>query len=111
MAAPPLRFGILGAARIAPMALVKPARRVPEVAVLAVAARDPERARRFAARHSIPRVHQSYDALLANRRSTRSTTRSPTRCTHRGPSDHPRARGGWKRSTGATTALGPRYHW
>src|SRR5881296_1757159 len=66
MAAPPLRFGILGAARIAPMALVKPARRVPEATVLAVAARDPERARRFAARHGIPRVHQSYDALLAD---------------------------------------------
>src|SRR5947208_6211709 len=66
MAADPLRFGILGAARIAPMALVKPARRVPEATVLAVAARDPERARRFAARHGIPRVHQSYDALLAD---------------------------------------------
>src|SRR5213080_4382910 len=66
MAAGPLRVGILGAARIAPMALVKPARRVPEATVLAVAARDPERARRFAARHGIPRVHQSYDALLAD---------------------------------------------
>src|SRR2546427_9689131 len=66
MAAPPLRVGILGAARIAPMALVKPARRWPEATVLAVAARDPERARRFAARHGIPRVHPSYDALLAD---------------------------------------------
>ena len=43
-----LRFGILGAARIAPAALVKPASRVPGVAVSAVAARDPERAARFA---------------------------------------------------------------
>src|SRR2546422_5295627 len=66
MAADPLRFGILGAARIAPMALVRPAQRVPEASVLAVAARDPERARRFAARHGIPRVHPSYDALLAD---------------------------------------------
>src|SRR5579885_2460104 len=32
----PLRFGILGAARIAPMALVRPARRVPGATVLAV---------------------------------------------------------------------------
>src|SRR3989442_11875727 len=48
------------------MALVRPARRVPEATVLAVAARDPERARRFAARHGIPRVHPSYDALLAD---------------------------------------------
>src|SRR5215470_5042083 len=62
----PLRFGILGAARIAPMALVRPARRVPEATVLAVAARDPGRARQFAARHGIPRVHESYDALLAD---------------------------------------------
>lgn len=62
----PLRFGILGAARIAPMALVRPARRVPEATVVAVAARDPARARRFAAKHGIPRVHESYDALLAD---------------------------------------------
>src|SRR2546428_1994365 len=66
MAADPLRFGILGAARIAPMALVRPARRVTEATVLAVAARDPERARQFAARHGIPRVHPSYEALLAD---------------------------------------------
>jgi predicted dehydrogenase len=62
----PLRIGILGAARIAPMALVRPARAVPDVAVAAVAARDGERARRFAEKHGIPRVHASYDALLAD---------------------------------------------
>jgi len=60
----PLGLGILGAARIAPTALVAPARRVPETTVLAIAARDPERARRFAARHGIPRVHPTYQALL-----------------------------------------------
>src|SRR5205823_3211325 len=32
----------------------------------AAAARAPERARQFAARHGIPRVHPSYDALLAD---------------------------------------------
>src|SRR5256712_4397526 len=48
------------------MALVRPAQRVPEATVLAVAARDPERARQFAARHGIPRVHPSYDELLAD---------------------------------------------
>src|SRR5215813_5901666 len=48
------------------MALVAPARRVPEASVVAIAARDPERARRFATRHGIPRVHPSYDALLAD---------------------------------------------
>jgi predicted dehydrogenase len=62
----PLRIGILGAARIAPMALVRPARAVPEVEVAAVAARDPARARAFASKHGIPRAHDSYDALLAD---------------------------------------------
>jgi predicted dehydrogenase len=62
--ASPLRIGILGAARIAPMALVRPARDVPEARVAAIAARDRQRADRFAARHGIPRVHASYQALL-----------------------------------------------
>jgi len=67
MEARPLRIGILGAATIAPMALVRPARAVPEVEVAAVAARDPLRAAAFAKRHRIARVHPSYDALLADR--------------------------------------------
>lgn len=62
----PLRIGILGAARIAPMALIRPARQVSEAAVIAVAARDPQRAQSFAAKHGIDRVHPSYDALLAD---------------------------------------------
>src|SRR5260370_42532005 len=61
-----LRVGTLGAARIAPGALIKPARRVPEVTVTAVAARDPGRARQFAARHGIAVVHDSYEALIAD---------------------------------------------
>ncbi len=64
--AAPLRIGTLGAARITPMALVRPARRVPEAEVVAVAARDEGRARKFAAKHGIPRVHPSYEALLAD---------------------------------------------
>jgi predicted dehydrogenase len=59
-----VRIGALGAARITPMALLRPAARVTDVRVAAVAARDPERARRFAERHSIPRVHASYAELL-----------------------------------------------
>src|SRR5262245_13249492 len=59
-----LRIGVLGAAPIAVAALIRPARRLPDVAVVAVAARDPGRARRFAAWHRIPRVHESYAALL-----------------------------------------------
>jgi predicted dehydrogenase len=62
----PLRIGMLGAARISPMALLRPAQFVPEVQVTAVAARDPERARRFATKHGIPRVHTSYEALVAD---------------------------------------------
>ena len=62
----PLRIGILGAATIAPMALLRPAREVAEAEAFAVAARDPARAARFAKKHGIPRVHASYDALLAD---------------------------------------------
>jgi predicted dehydrogenase len=59
-----LRIGVLGAARIAPAAIVKPARTVPGTSVDAIAARDPGRARAFAARHGIGRVHADYGALL-----------------------------------------------
>jgi predicted dehydrogenase len=59
-----LRIGVLGAARIVPTALLAPARFVPEVEIAAIAARDPERARAFAARHRIPRAIAGYDALI-----------------------------------------------
>jgi predicted dehydrogenase len=62
----PIRIGVLGAAAIVPMALTKPARAVPEVQITAIAARDPQRAQRFALKHKIPLVHQTYDALLAD---------------------------------------------
>jgi predicted dehydrogenase len=62
----PLRIGTLGAARITPTALVKPARNVAEADVAAVAARDPERARTFAAKHGIGRVYSTYDELIAD---------------------------------------------
>jgi predicted dehydrogenase len=60
----PIRIGLLGAARIAPLALIKPAQEVDRVEVTAVAARDPERARKFAEKHGVPRTVASYDALL-----------------------------------------------
>jgi predicted dehydrogenase len=60
----PIRIGILGAARIAPMALVRPAREVRGVSVTAIAARDPQRAQAFATKHGIPRVLASYEALV-----------------------------------------------
>jgi predicted dehydrogenase len=59
-----VRIGCLGAAAIAPGALVRPARAVDRVEVAAVAARDPARARRFADKHAIATVHDSYDALV-----------------------------------------------
>ena len=62
----PIGIGILGAAQIAPLALVNPAKGNSEVEVAAVAARDASRARAFAAKHGIPRVHESYDALIAD---------------------------------------------
>jgi predicted dehydrogenase len=61
-----IRFGVLGAARITPAALTAPARRVQGVEVVAVAARDPERAAAFAARHKIPGTRPTYEALVAD---------------------------------------------
>jgi predicted dehydrogenase len=61
-----LRIGILGAARIAPNAVIRPAKRVADVEVAAVAARDTGRARAYAARHGVPMVHDTYEDLLAD---------------------------------------------
>jgi predicted dehydrogenase len=61
----PVRIGCLGAARIAPAALIRPAAVVDGAVVSAVTARDPERARAFAAKHSIPRVYGTYQELIA----------------------------------------------
>lgn len=60
----PLRIGILGAARIAPEALIKPATGHVEAQVAAIAARDVVRAESFAAKHGISRVHTSYESLI-----------------------------------------------
>jgi predicted dehydrogenase len=61
-----VQIGVLGAARIAPQALIKPAKENSDVVVAAVAARDVSRAQAFAAKHGIARVHDSYEALLAD---------------------------------------------
>lgn len=61
-----VRIGVLGAARIAPLALIAPARENAEVVVSAVAARDVSRARAFAAKHGIARIHDSYESLIAD---------------------------------------------
>jgi len=61
-----VQIGVLGAARIAPQALIKPSKANADVVVAAVAARDASRAKAFAAKHGIARVHDSYEALLAD---------------------------------------------
>lgn len=63
--AKPLRIGILGAARIAPRAIIKPAGARDDVVIACVAARDPARARAFAAEHGIAAVAEDYAALIA----------------------------------------------
>jgi predicted dehydrogenase len=61
-----VRIGILGAAGIAPEAVIDPAASNPEVEIVAVAARDRGRAAEYAAKYGIPNVHDSYEALLAD---------------------------------------------
>ena len=61
-----MRIGVLGAARIAPTAMMKPARIVEGVEVAAIAARDRRRAEAFAAKHGVPTVHGSYAELVAD---------------------------------------------
>ena len=60
-----VRIRVLGAARIAPAALMKPARNVSQAKVVAIAARDRTRAEKFAAKHHIPNIFVDYDALIA----------------------------------------------
>ena len=62
---PPLRIGILGAARIAGRAVVEPAKALGHELV-AVAARDLDRAQAYAAEHGIARAYGSYEELLAD---------------------------------------------
>ncbi|RJK97989.1 Gfo/Idh/MocA family protein [Vallicoccus soli] len=61
----PLRIGVLGAARIAPRALVAPAHET-GARLVAVAARDRSRAEAFAAEHGFERVVGSYEEVLAD---------------------------------------------
>jgi predicted dehydrogenase len=60
-----IRIGILGAARIAPRGIVTPANETLGAEVVAIAARNLERAQDFAARHSIPLAFGSYAELIA----------------------------------------------
>ncbi|KAI1262590.1 hypothetical protein F5Y18DRAFT_438986 [Xylariaceae sp. FL1019] len=59
-----LRFGVLGAANVGPLALFGPAKTHPDVIVQAVAARDREKAEKYARSNGIPEVKDSYQAIL-----------------------------------------------
>ena len=59
-----VRIGILGAARIAPNAVIAPARNHREAEVVVVAARDRAKAEAFAAKHGVPRVAATYQAVI-----------------------------------------------
>jgi predicted dehydrogenase len=59
-----IRIGLLGASKIATGAVIAPARGNPDFIVTAVAARDPERARVYAAEHGVAAVAEDYAALL-----------------------------------------------
>lgn len=60
----PLRIGLIGASRVASYAVIEPAKLVQGVTVTAVAARDEVRARQYAEKFDIGRVHASYADLV-----------------------------------------------
>lgn len=59
----PLRFGLLGAARISDMAVIQPSR-ITGDRLVAVAARHRSRAEEYALRHGIERVVDDYQAVI-----------------------------------------------
>lgn len=60
-----IRIGVLGAAKIAPKAIIDPAAKRDDCAVTAVACRDGARGAEFAKAHDIPSVETDYEALVA----------------------------------------------
>lgn len=65
MTEPMLRLGVLGAAKISSKALFAPAADLDDVHVVAIAARDAERARAQAEEFGVERVEASYAGVLA----------------------------------------------
>lgn len=60
-----LGIGILGAARITEMALVDPVKVIPQCRLMAIAARDRQRAEVYAERHGVKQVFDGYDQVIA----------------------------------------------
>ncbi|KAI0719290.1 NAD(P)-binding protein [Cerioporus squamosus] len=75
LSSPALRFGILGAARIAPNALITPAKTHCDVVVAAVACRDKDRGVQYAQIHNIPRTFSGPTAYQGQNRYI------PSKCT------------------------------
>jgi predicted dehydrogenase len=61
-----MKIGILGAAKIAPSAVIQPASFIKGVEIYAVAARDFDKAQKFATKHCLEKSYGSYDDLLAD---------------------------------------------
>jgi predicted dehydrogenase len=58
------RIGLLGASKIAPGAVIAPAKANPDFEIVVVGARDADRANAYAEKHGIPHVATSYDELV-----------------------------------------------
>lgn len=61
----PMRIGMLGASRIAELAVIEATELTGDIRA-AIAARNPERAHAYAAEHGFAKVHDSYEALIAD---------------------------------------------
>ncbi|KAI4275014.1 MAG: hypothetical protein L6R35_006298 [Caloplaca aegaea] len=60
----PIRIGLLGTSKIAPVAVILAAKTHPEVFVAAVAGRDVKKTTAYAKKYRIPIIHKDYQALL-----------------------------------------------
>ncbi|KAL3937190.1 MAG: hypothetical protein SGBAC_007641 [Bacillariaceae sp.] len=60
----PIKVGLVGAADIAKFAVLWPASRESSIVVEAVAARSVDKAKAYAAKHGIPKVHSNYQELI-----------------------------------------------
>ena len=76
----PLRIGLIGASRVATYAVIAPARRLQDVEVAGIAARDRARAEAYAEAHGIGQVYAMKKTTLLRRLDldiSRSAFRSP----------------------------------
>jgi predicted dehydrogenase len=64
MTTAPVRVGVLGCAQIVRAVLLDPARVTPQITPVAIASRDPDRAKAYAAEHGLPRAYGDYQSLI-----------------------------------------------